>query len=117
MDFFTEFPKLAQDGRRTISVQAASPFAGAHQSELWVFQLLGGHALQILNEDATGYGPYKSAYHNGLRDYQVTVDFDNQRGTAVYRFDGTRYRPAFCESNEIADYNPKLVHRVKCNSR
>jgi hypothetical protein len=116
LDFFTEFPKLAQDGRRTISVQSASPFVGAHESELWIFQLLGRHALQMLNnEDATGYSPYKSAYHNGMRDYQVTAGSGNQWGTVVYQFDGNQYQRAFCQTSVMDGHNNlRLVHQGKC---
>ena len=113
LDFFVEFPHLAQDGSKTIFVAEY----GSPNPDIWLFKVSGAHVIPILADGGQGHGMWGKGFHHGMRDYQTTWITNMETGaTKVLRFDGTRYRPAYC-SVYFVDEDGKLKNgpRGKCN--
>jgi hypothetical protein len=113
LDFFVEYPHLAQDGSKTILVEEPSN----PNPDIWLFSVSGAHVIPILADGGQGYGAWGKGFHHGMRDFQTTWITNMETGaTKVLRFDGARYRPAYC-SVYFVDEDGKLKNgpRGKCN--
>ena len=64
-----------------------------------------------------GYTPKGKTYHNGMRDLQTAWNMSCcSGGIEVYRFNGTRYKPAYCLSYTSDDEgNMKFGPKGHCN--
>jgi hypothetical protein len=113
LDFFVEYPRLAQDRSQTICVKET----GNPNTDVWLFRISGGHAIPILADAGQGYGPWGKGIHHGMRDYQTTWIMNMATGgTKVLRFDGIRYRAAYCFAYAMGDDGDlKYGRREKCN--
>ena len=104
---WVSFPQLTPNGKGTILVTAGpdDPDTGATgNGDLWLFRQVGNHAVLILKGGGSGYGPTGAAYHNGMHDFQTAWNMSCcSGGVEVYRYDGQRYKPAYCYSYETDD--------------
>jgi len=101
------FPKLTPSGKGTILVTGGpdDPANGATgNGDIWLFRRVGNHAVLILKGGGSGYGPTGAAYHNGMHDFQTAWNMSCcNGGVEVYRYNGQRYKPAYCYSYETDD--------------
>ena len=85
---------------------------------LIIFRRVGNHAVLILTGGGFGVKPASNTYHNGMLDLQTAWNMSCcSGGIEVYRFDGHRYKPAYCYSYETdEDGNMKFGPHGKCES-
>jgi hypothetical protein len=86
--------------------------------EIWIFRRIGNHAFLILSGGGFNLHPVAKAYHNGLLDLQTAWNMSCcNGGIEVYRFDGHRYRPAYCYDYETDDDgNMKFGPHGRCEN-
>lgn len=68
-------------------------------NDIWIFRVNGGHARLVLTSGGFGLRPASKTRHHGLVDLQTGWNMSCcEGGIEVYRFDGERYKPAYCSS-------------------
>jgi hypothetical protein len=99
---WVSFVRLSQTGPAAILISSGpdDPFNGATgNDEIWLFRRVGDRAVLILR--GGGYDPssVRGPYHYGMLDFQTSWNMGCCGGsTKVYRFDGIRYKAAYCYS-------------------
>jgi len=67
--------------------------------DIWLFRRVGNHAVLVLTGGGFNYKALPKTYHNGMLDIQTAWNMSCcEGGVEVYRFNGTRYQPAYCYS-------------------
>jgi len=120
---WVSFVQLSRTGPKAILVQGGpqDPDNGATgNADMWLFRRSGDHAVLILRGGGYSFGPAEGrrTYHNGMIDVQTAWNMSCCSGDVeVYRYNGTRYRPAYCHSYEIDDDGSmKSGPRVPCSN-
>jgi len=117
---WVSFVRLSQTGPAVILITSGpdDPGNGATgNGEFWLFRRVGDHAVLIFRGGGFSALPRRSVYHNGMLDLQAAWNMSCCEGAIeVYRFDGVRYRPAYCYSYTVdEDGNMKSGPHGKCN--
>jgi hypothetical protein len=118
LDFWVSFPKLTRTGQQTIEIDANELLAGATgNTQIWIFLRVGNHARLIFTGGGSGSSPASTRYHNGLLDVKTAWNMSCcNGGIEVYRFDGRRYRPAYCYGyTRTEDGDLKFGPRTHCD--
>jgi hypothetical protein len=86
--------------------------------DIWLFRRVGNHAVLILSGGGFDFKPASKTYHNGMLDLQTAWNMSCcSGGIEVYRFDGHRYKPAYCYGYETdEDGNMKFGPHGKCEN-
>ncbi len=120
MDSSVEPIRLSRTGPPSLIVTGGSldPNNGATgNADQWLFRRVGNHAVLILKGGGFSLGKRGTTYHNGMLDVQTAWNMSCcDGGIEVYRFDGVRYRPAYCMSYTLdEDNNFKEGPRGRCS--
>jgi len=67
--------------------------------DIWIFRIVGNRASLVFKGGGYSFRVLPKTIHNGLRDVETAWNTSCcDGGIEVYRFDGVRYRPAYCYS-------------------
>jgi hypothetical protein len=116
---WVSFVPLSRTGARAILISSGAddPNNGATgNGEFWLFRRVGAHAVLILKTGGFEAVPVRGIYHNGMLDFRTAWNLSCCEGSvAVYRFDGIRYRSAYCSSyTSDQEGNMKYGPRSRC---
>jgi hypothetical protein len=82
--------------------------------DIWIFRIVGNHASLVFNGGGFNLSVLPKTSHKGLRDIKTAWNMSCcDGGIEVYRFDGVRYRPAYCYSYQDTDSNRMKFGRHK----
>jgi hypothetical protein len=86
--------------------------------DIWLFRRVGNRAVLIFSGGGFTIKPESNTYHNGMLDIHTAWNMSCcNGGIEVYRFDGHRYKPAYCYDYETDDDgNMKFGPHGKCNN-
>jgi len=112
--------RLSQTGPAAILITSGpdDPDNGATgNGDFWLFRRIGNHAVFMLKGGGFSASPRRGAYHNGMLDLQTAWNMSCCEGAIeVYRFDGVRYKAAYCYSYTVDEGdNMKSGPHGKCN--
>ena len=121
MSSWVRFVRLSQTGPAAILISSGpdDPDNGATgNGDFLLFRRHGNRAVIILKGGGFSATPRPGAYHNGMLDIQTAWNMSCcEGGIEVYRFNGVRYKPAYCYSYTEEDEGKlKLGPRGKCSN-
>ena len=117
---WVSFVRLGQTGPPAILIKSGpdDPNNGATgNGEFWLFRRHGNHAVLILEAGGYSLAPKRHAYHAGYLDVETAWNMSCCEGNLEdYRFNGSRYLPAFCYSYTVNEGgNTKLGKHERCS--